>query len=304
MEGTAERLRIALYQGPGRWQDKAAALAQLEALAAAAAGRGAGLLVCPEMFLTGYNIGPEAAARLAEPAEGPCAQAAGAIARAHRIALCFGFPEAAAGAMFNAAALIGPDGRSLATYRKTHLFGAVDRAMFAAGGEGVVLAPLFGLCVGMLICYDVEFPETVRALALAGADLVLVPTAAMRPYEVVARALIPARAYENQIFCAYANRSGAEPPFDYFGESVVAGPDGAALTRAGAGEEMLFADLDPTLLAAVRARDPMLADRRPALYQALAAARSPGFTAPVRPSPEHGPKPSPSPARRAGFGGG
>ena len=66
-----------------------------------------------------------------------------------------------------------------------------------------------GLKAALLICYDVEFPESVRALALAGAELVIVPTALMQPFDVVAKTIVPARAYENQLFVAYANRCGS-----------------------------------------------------------------------------------------------
>ena len=79
-------------------------------------------------------------------------------------------------------------------YRKTHLFGALDRGTFVPGDGLPEPVELDGLRLGMLICYDVEFPETVRLLALAGADCVLVPTAQMEPYDFVARSLVPARA--------------------------------------------------------------------------------------------------------------
>ncbi len=108
-----------------------------------------------------------------------------------------------------------------------------------------------------------------RALALAGADLVAVPTALMRPYEVVARTVVPARAYENQVYVAYANRSGREAELAYCGESCVVGPDGVDLARAGSGDELLLAEIDPARLASSRADNTHLGDRRPELYGAL-----------------------------------
>jgi predicted amidohydrolase len=121
-----------------------------------------------------------------------------------------------------------------------------------------------------MICYDVEFPELVRAHALAGTDLLLVPTANMHPFQLVAESLIPVRAWENQMYVAYANRVGHEGEFEFFGLSTLAGPDGVARTRAGRGEELVLADLDPALLAASRAANPYLKDRRPGLYGSLA----------------------------------
>jgi 5-aminopentanamidase len=264
-------MRIALYQGPAEPGSVARNLALLETRATEAAGRGARLMICPEMFLSGYNIGPEQAMRLAEPADGPALARAAAIARGSAIALLVGYPERGKGdAIYNAVRLIGRDGRSLANYRKCHLFGDLDRGMFRAGAGPTALVQLDGIRVGLLICYDVEFPESVRLLALAGADLVAVPTALMDTFDGVARILVPARALENQIFLAYANRSGREGNLHYCGLSCVVGPDGAELARAGRGEELILADLDLARLSASRVANPYLADRRPELYGALA----------------------------------
>jgi predicted amidohydrolase len=115
----------------------------------------------------------------------------------------------------------------------------------------------------------VEFPENVRLLALAGADFVAVPTASMQPYLFVARSLVQARAYENQVFLAYVNRCGQEQDLSYYGLSCITGPDGADLARAGTGEELILADLDPGRLAASRETYTYLRDRRPQLYGAL-----------------------------------
>ena len=204
---------------------------------------------------------------------GPSFAAAAAIARKTDLALLYGYPEQGpGGAVYNAVRLVGRDGRGLANYRKCHLFGELDRGMFRAGAGPSALVDLDGVRIGLLICYDVEFPESVRLLALAGADLVAVPTALMDPFEVVARTVVPARAVENQVFLAYANRCGAEGDLRYCGQSCVVGPDGADLARAGRGEELILADLDLEHLAASRRDNTYLADRRPELYGALADA--------------------------------
>jgi 5-aminopentanamidase len=272
-ERKAATMRIAIYQGPAEAGSVARNLDLLEAKAAQAAGRGARLMICPEMFLSGYNIGPEQASRLAEPADGPSLTRVAALARASGIALLLGYPERGGdGAIYNAACLIGRDGRSLANYRKCHLFGALDRDMFRAGDSPPAVVELDGIRVGLLICYDVEFPESVRLLALAGVDLVAVPTALMEPFEVVVRTLVPARAVENQVFLAYANRCGREGDLRYCGLSRVVGPDGADLVRAGRAEALAFADLDLDRLRAARRLSPYLRDRRPELYASLAGA--------------------------------
>ena len=143
-------------------------------------------------------------------------------------------------------------------------------------GQGPpTVAELDGLKLGILICYDVEFPENVRLLALQGAELVAVPTANMAPYTFVCRSLVPARAYENHLFLAYANRCGHEGELEYLGQSCIVAPDGTDLARAGAGEELILADVDPARIEAWRPHNPYLADRRPELYGGLATPGKP-----------------------------
>jgi 5-aminopentanamidase len=258
-------LRTALFQGPRHPAGPARALELLEAAARDAAGRGARLLVCPEMFLTGYLIGGDVH-RLAEPADGPSFRRVAAIAAGHGIAVAYGYPERDGDAVHNAVTVVSAGGERLAGYRKTHLFGDHDRTHFTPGAEPLVQADVDGVRVGVLICYDVEFPETARAHALAGTDLLLVPTGLMRPYEFVPNVLVPARAFENQIYVAYANRCGREGDTEYAGLSCLAGPDGTVRARAGDGEELVVADVDPAVLRAARAANTQLADRRPELY--------------------------------------
>ncbi|MGW7242753.1 carbon-nitrogen hydrolase family protein [Streptomyces sp. NPDC054804] len=261
-------MRTALLQSSGRPGSTVENLKALDEAAGRAAAAGAALLVAPEMFLTGYAIGDDIA-RLAEPADGDCADAIAELAHRHGLAIAYGYPERAGDAVHNSAQLISADGTRLANYRKTHLFGGFERDHFTPGEQAVVQAELDGLTVGIMICYDVEFPELVRAHALAGTDLLLVPTANMHPFQLVAESLIPVRAWENQMYVAYANRVGHEGEFEFFGLSTLAGPDGVARTRAGRGEELVLADLDPALLAASRAANPYLKDRRPGLYGSL-----------------------------------
>ena len=260
-------MRAALFQGPassGSVSDNLAVMAQA---ARQAAAQGAALLVLPELFLTGYNIGADALQAASEAEDGPSAQAAAATARQNGLALLYGYPERAAnGRPYNSVRLVGPDGASLANYRKTHLFGDMERAVFAPGHEPFVLAQLGGLRVGLLVCYDVEFPEMVRGLALRGADLVAVPTALMRPYDFVPQVMVRSRAFENQVFLIYANRCGEEGALTYVGESCIVAPDGAVLARADAGEALLVAELDAGAMRESRVLNTYLRDRLPQHY--------------------------------------
>ncbi|WP_034278616.1 carbon-nitrogen hydrolase family protein [Haloechinothrix halophila] len=258
-------MHIAVHQGPSGSD----AIGTVATTVTRAADSGAELVVFPEMFTTGYHIGADILT-LAEPTDGTTARAVARLATEHRVAIAYGYPERDGDAVFNAVQLIGPDGARLANYRKTHLYGDLDRTRFTPGERVVVQAEVHGLLVGLLICYDVEFPEAVRAHALAGTDLLLVPTALMSPYETVADTLVPARAYESQLYLAYANHTGQEGTLRYCGRSCVVAPTGQVLARGGHDDDLLLADIDPALLRASRAENTHLADRRPELYTALA----------------------------------
>ena len=120
-----------------------------------------------------------------------------------------------------------------------------------------------GLKLGFLICYDVEFPENVRRLARAGAELVVVPTALpAEPFaNFIATRVVPVRAFENQIFVAYANHAGHDSRFSYAGLSSVAAPDGACLAAAADdAPALIFADLDPAAYEASRRANSYLVD--------------------------------------------
>nr|WP_255638310.1 nitrilase-related carbon-nitrogen hydrolase [Amycolatopsis sp. DSM 110486] len=145
---------VAVHQGPYE---------ELPAALAAAAEGGAALVVTAEMITTGYAIGAAAVAERAEPADGALAQELGALAAEHGVALVYGYPERNGDAVYNSVQLLSAQGERLANYRKTHLFGDLDRGQFSPGADLVVQADLGGLRVGLLICYDVEFPEPVRA---------------------------------------------------------------------------------------------------------------------------------------------
>lgn len=257
-------MKIAICQTagtPGRVERN---LDRMKQSAAEAARAGAELLIFPEMYLSGYNIGSDVQ-RLAEEPVGPASRTAAGIARKSRIALLYGYPEKSPDGVLNSALLINNRGEIQANCRKTHLFGADEKEQFLLGDE-LVITDLNGIRIGLLICYDVEFPEAVRTLTLAGADLIAVPTALMKPFCRIIDIVIAARAYENQVYVAYANRCGREGNLEYCGRSTVAGPDGNTVAQAGSGAEILYAEIDPRIIVAERRDNPVLADRRPELY--------------------------------------
>jgi len=259
-------MKIAVCQAEGVNGDVAKALDLVRSQAEVAAFRGASLVVFPEMFLTGYAIG-EAVFAMAEPSEGPSAAAVAAISRKTGVAILYGYPERKGDRIFNSALLIHPVQGAIANYRKTHLYGTEEKRLFVPGDD-LVTADLDGLKVGILICYDVEFPEAVRALALAGAELIAVPTALIEPFDIVSRMLVPARAFENQVYVAYAGMCGREGDLGYCGLSCIVGPDGRDLARADIRPALLMADIDPAAISRGRQTNPYLSDRRDKLYAA------------------------------------
>ncbi|MGE7992575.1 carbon-nitrogen hydrolase family protein [Pseudomonas sp. NPDC089554] len=261
-------MRIALFQGASKPLDVPGNLEHLQHQAHLAAQRGAQLLVCPEMFLSGYNIGLDAVQRLAEADDGPSAMAVVEIAQAQRIAIAYGYPERAEdGTLYNSVQLIDAHGRSLCNYRKTHLFGELDRSMFSPGPDHFPVVEMDGWKLSLLICYDIEFPENARRLALAGAELLLVPTANMTPYDFTCQVTVRSRAQENQCYLVYANHCGAEGDVQYCGQSSIIGPDGSLLAMAGQDECLLLADVERERVVRGREAFPYLADLRQDLHR-------------------------------------
>jgi 5-aminopentanamidase len=260
--------RVAAWQCRPGPLDVAGNLRRLDEACALAAARQVTVLVTPEMFTSGYAITPAEVLSLAEPAGGPTETAVATITRRHHLAIVYGHAERAAdGSVYNAATMVGPDGLVRGRHRKVHLYGELDRAQFAAGDARPAAFDFDGARTGMLICYDVEFPEAVRQLAADGASTILVPTANMTGCEQVQDFLVRARACENGCAIGYANYCGADSVFEYNGRSMICGPRGEVLAQAGAdGEELIIADLPGGSAGSY------LADRRADLYARTAAA--------------------------------
>ncbi|MGP0223521.1 carbon-nitrogen hydrolase family protein [Paenarthrobacter sp. NCHU4564] len=164
------------------------------------------------------------------------------------------------------ATLLDASGTGLLTYNKVHLFGPEEHKAFVGAQAPPAVVDFNGIRTSMLICYDVEFPEAVRAAASRGAELLLVPTALSAGFENVPQVLIRARALESQLNVAYANHSGHEDVYSFLGGSVVAGPDGSLLAAAGEGPALLFAEVGTDSVKSARNEVPYLRERRPELY--------------------------------------
>ncbi|MGD9855493.1 MAG: carbon-nitrogen hydrolase family protein, partial [Planctomycetaceae bacterium] len=188
----------------------------------------------------------------------------------------FGMLESAGGQVFNAAALVGPDG-VIGSYRKVHLpYLGVDRHT-TPGDRPFAVHEAGGVRIGMNICYDAAFPEAARCLALLGADLIALPTNWPPGAECMAANTIASRAMENGVYYAAVNRVGTEAGFPFIGRSSICAPNGAILAAArGTEEEILYADIDVTLSRrkhVIRIENKheinRFADRRPEMYRLL-----------------------------------
>jgi predicted amidohydrolase len=194
--------------------------------------------VFPELFLSAYDLRSLDVTALA-PDGDELAEVAAAAGRMGT-AVVIGFAERLDdGAYANSAACIDRDGTIAAIYRKTQLF-AGERTFFRPGHE-LRLVPLAGRLVAPLICFDVEFPEPVRALAVAGAELLVTVSANMEPYGDDHEIATRARALENHLPHLYANAVGVVRRHSFVGRSRSVGAAGEVLAAAGGAEELLVA---------------------------------------------------------------
>lgn len=256
-------LTIAAWQAAGHLDDREANLQAIHDAAQRAAARGAEVLVTPEMYLSGYNISSE---RLLHQSSIDSVAEIAEVAATHGIAVLAGVPEFTEEAVFNTSVFVTPDGQRLMQHRKYQLFGGLDRGLFQAGDYPVTTCTYRGVRIGTMICYDVEFPESVRAAALAGVEVLLVPTAQMEGFEHVNDVVISARAWDNGLYLAYTNRIGTEGELTYIGRSVLCDPKGRRVAEAAPGqvEDLLVYTIDTEIVAAARTTNPYLTDLRTA----------------------------------------
>ena len=265
----SETLTIAVLQHESSPGQLAANLQRLSDAAAQAAKQDVQLLVTPETSLCGYNLSLEANRKVAQPADGELTQAVSTLCQKYKMAIAYGFVEQDGDTFYNTVQLIDKTGRVLQRYRKTHLWGAMDKQLFTEGDAILKPVNIDGWQVAMLICYDIEFPENARTHALAGAELIVVPTALAGDWHTVADRVVPVRAYENQLFVAYANFCGSEYDCHYAGKSCICGPNSEDLARAQSDATLLIATLNKSSIQSIRDEIPYLQDRLPSLYNAI-----------------------------------
>ena len=218
---------LSLFQTYSPAGNLSAGIREIETALDQASKLGANILVMPELFLPGYL-----AVKKRPPKNWQSmVEKIGQLCKKRNVGLAIGLPEFVNNNIYNSAYFFSSAGTLIAKHRKIQLFGTYEKNKFTPGDQ-VTSFDYDGIRFGLLICYDVEFPEHVRNLAKKSVDVILVPTANMMPYVNVNKILVPARAAENGITIVYANYCGSEKELNYVGLSAIYGQDGFTLTSA------------------------------------------------------------------------
>jgi predicted amidohydrolase len=269
--------RVGVIQIDPHLGDKTYNLDVIEQQLAEASGRGVQLAVFPECAVSGYLFESlDEALDVAEPVLGPASDRIARAAARYKLYAVVGMLERDGDRCYNTAILAGPGGIE-AIYRKTHtLCLGVDR--FTTSGDiGYRVNDLPVGRVGILICYDLRFPESARLLALQGAQIIVLPTNWPETSSIQPDIFTRARAAENRVFVLAADRVGTERGARFLGRSQIVAPSGTVLAEASTDRaELLVLDVDPleadlknvVVRAGAHEMD-VLADRRPELYGEL-----------------------------------
>lgn len=270
-----EKLLVACCQTIPDVESPGAGAERAQAAVRAAVDAGAQIVVLPELAHSGYVFGSQEEVRaVAVPADGELLAGWAREAARGDAVVIGGFCELAGdGRIFNSAAVVDRDG-VLAVYRKLHLWNE-EALWFAPGEEPAPVVETRHARIGVGICYDIEFPELTRGLALAGADLLVLPTNWPRAADrgdggPAPHMLARATAYLSRVYVCVCDRGGAERGIGFEGASAITAPDGSLLATAapGARAEMLLAQCEPRAARDKRTgpRNDAFADRRPEHY--------------------------------------
>jgi predicted amidohydrolase len=251
-------VKVAAIQHDIVWEQAEATREHVRPMIAKAAADGARLIVLSEMFATGFSMHPE---RVAEDEGGPNEQFLLEAAEQHDAFLIASIAQRGPDGKYrNNAVVATPDGK-ITRYAKIHPFSfAGEHERYAAGTQRCTVT-IDELRVSLFVCYDLRFADEFWALA-PDTDVYVVPANWPAPRHEHWRALLQARAIENQAYVVGVNRVGAVKHLDHSGGSAIIDPLGVRLIEGADGEGVLAADIDPATVRAVRTRFPFLADRR------------------------------------------
>jgi len=268
-----EKIKVALAQISCKRGDKAENIKKIESRVTRAKRQGAELVIFPELSLTGYTMRDQIY-ELAETIPGHSTTFLEKLAKKTGAYIVFGMPELSEktqATVYNTAVLVGPDG-FIGKYRKMYLpthSVFEEKRYFRPGYQTAVFETELGK-IGLIICYDIFFPEVSRLTRLKGAQLIVCISASPATRRTFFETLTAARAIENTAFLAYVNLVGIEDGLQFWGGSRLVGPNGKTLVQAKYDEEDLvigeinYADIRPTETFV-----PILKDLRPELFDKL-----------------------------------
>ncbi|MDC6455972.1 carbon-nitrogen hydrolase family protein [Candidatus Pseudothioglobus singularis] len=219
------------------------------------------LVVCPELFISGYGSF-EKIKEFSENRDGKFANKIASLASKTSTAIIYGYPEIQGDSLFNAAQLFDSKGISIANHRKKMLPPTADESKIFTPGQDSSIVSINGIKIAIVICYELEFPELIRELALQDVQLIICPTGQSSNWPAAALHNCRTRAFENGIFVAYANSTGMMNDINFMGESKIIGPDGIDLVNAEQGEKLICAEVNIDDILIVREKLPYLDDSR------------------------------------------
>jgi predicted amidohydrolase len=267
------KIKLALAQMSCKCGNKTENIKKMGKLASKAKTQGANLIIFPELSLTGYVVRDQIY-ELAETIPGPSVKAIEGIAKKAKVYIIFGMPELsekAKATLYNAAVLVGPEG-FIGKYRKMYLpthSVFEEKRYFRTGYHAVTFETKIGK-IGLIICYDIFFPEVSRLTRLKGAQLIVCISASPAIRKAFFETLTIARAIENTAFLAYVNLVGIEDGLQFWGGSRLVGPNGKILAQAKYDEEdLVMCDVDYADIKPVETFVPTLRDLRPELFDEL-----------------------------------
>lgn len=265
------KVKITLAQMTSTLEDKEKNLQKMDKIITEAAKQESQLVIFPELILTGYSCGDRYYS-LAESIPGNSVKKIESIANKNDIHVIFGMVEEdGEGIIYNTSVMVGPKGY-LGKYRKrylpTHLV-FEEKKYFRQGYEAKMIDTEIGK-IGLMICYDIYFPEIARQLTLMGSQLIVCISASPATRRGYFETFISSRAMENTIFLAYVNLVGTEDSLLFWGGSRIVGPDGTIIAKAKYDEEdLITATIDYSDLKASRIAAPVIRDLRPEIFNEL-----------------------------------
>ncbi len=271
-QGKTHQLKIACLQMEVAFCDPDENFARAGEMIAQAMEQSPDVLLLPETWNTGFFPQEDLEALCDQDGQRVCREI-GALAKQYHVNIVAGsVSNLRGGKIYNTAMVFDRSGSCIAQYDKTHLFTPAGEDRFYTPGEQLCTFTLDGVRCGMVVCYDIRFPELSRTLAVAGMEVLFVSAQWLRQRIDHLRSLSVARAIENQVYVACCNACGTAGETVYSGSSAIISPRGETLAQAGEVPQILTAPCPMQTLQDIRSAIPVFRDRRPELYQTVCAA--------------------------------